>query len=69
MPQEKDGASLIANMLINEATHINIWAGTAVNPAHQNPNFPKDLNIKLNMIADFNSILGELGKVVQVKYL
>lgn len=35
---KRDGASMIARMLFEEATDINFFVGRAVNPAHQNPN-------------------------------
>ena len=37
---KRDGASMIARMLFEEATDINFFVGRAVNPAHQNPNLP-----------------------------
>lgn len=66
---ENDGAYIVARMLLYEATHINIWAGTAVNSAHQNPDFPIDFNIKLNMISELESTLKNLGKIVNLRYL
>ncbi|MGL5656774.1 MAG: SpoIIE family protein phosphatase [Fusobacteriaceae bacterium] len=66
---ENNGAYIVARMLLYEATHVNIWAGTAVNSAHQNPDFPIDFNIKLNMISELEAVLKNLGKVVQLRYL
>ena len=37
---KKDGASLIARLLFEEATDINFFVGRAINPAHQNPDLP-----------------------------
>ena len=42
---KRDGASMIARMLFEEATDINFFVGRAVNPAHQNPNLPINFNI------------------------
>ena len=44
---KKDGASLISQLLFEEATDINFFVGRAVNPAHQNPNLPINFNIKI----------------------
>ncbi|SHI02878.1 SpoIIE family protein phosphatase [Clostridium grantii] len=67
--KEKDGATRLANMLINECTHIHFWVGKAVNPAHQNPDFPLGLNIKLKIINDLEQVLRELGKEIEVTYI
>ncbi|QUI22640.1 SpoIIE family protein phosphatase [Vallitalea pronyensis] len=64
-----NGASRLANMLINECTHIHFWVGKAVNPAHQNPNFPTSLNIKLQIVGDLVLELENIGKQVTVTYI
>lgn len=66
---EEDGATLISRMLLKESTHINIWAGTAVNPAHQNPDLPTEFNIKLKVVRDLKFWLEKLGKTVNLIYL
>ena len=48
---KRDGASLIARMLFEEATDINFFVGRAINPAHQNPNLPINFNIKMRLVA------------------
>lgn len=40
---QKDGASLIARELFENATDVNFFVGRAINPAHQNPNLPHHL--------------------------
>jgi hypothetical protein len=65
---KKDGASLICRMLFEEATDINIFVGTAINPAHQNPNHPVSFNIKLKIVSDLTDCLTKLGKRVKVNY-
>lgn len=66
---EDNGASMLANKLINECTHIHFWVGKAVNPAHQNPNFPTSFNIKLQIVEDLITELKNIGKQVDVSYI
>jgi len=64
-----DGCYLLSKYLTDFATHINFYLGNAVNPAHQNPNFPADFNIKKTII---NNLIGELkkaGKKIKVTYI
>lgn len=67
--QGSDGASLISSMLINEGTTIKIFMGQAVNPAHQNPDFPMDFNMKLRVVNELTTLLKKLDKKVEITYL
>lgn len=64
----RDGASLIARMLFEDATDVNLFVGRAMNPAHQNPDMPIDLSIKLRLIDDLAECLKMMGKKVTVSY-
>ncbi|MCX7780421.1 MAG: serine/threonine-protein phosphatase [Negativicutes bacterium] len=59
----QDGATLLARMLLESDT-VTIFAGGAVNPAHQNPHFPSQLNIKLQVIGKLQATLTAMGKTV-----
>ena len=39
-----------------------------MNPAHQNPDMPIDLSIKLRLIEDLAKYLELMGKTVKVSY-
>jgi len=64
----RDGATLLARLLA-EADEINILAGTAINPAHQNPRFPARINIKAQVLAALQTRLEALGKSVAVEWI
>lgn len=64
----KDGASLLANLLLNQGTHLKLLVGRAVNPAHQNPNLPEALSLKLKIVKEMAELLKKLGKEVTVEY-
>jgi hypothetical protein len=64
----KDGASLIARLLFEEATDINFYVGKAVNPAHQNPALPIGFNIKMRLVEELASCLKTMGKQIKVSY-
>ena len=65
---KKDGASLISQLLFEEATDINFYVGRAVNPAHQNPDLPINFNIKMNLVDELSKSLKEMGKRIKVSY-
>ena len=65
---KEDGASQLAKILYEDCTHIKMIIGRAINPAHQNPDFPNELSIKLYLLNELRNILIELGKIVEVEY-
>ncbi len=64
-----DGCDLITKMLLEDSTHVNFYVGKAVNPAHQNPNFPMGFNIKVKIINGIVEELKKLGKQTTIMYL
>lgn len=65
---KQDGASLICQLLFEEATDINFYVGRAINPAHQNPDLPINFNIKMNLVEELSRCLKEMGKRIKVSY-
>ena len=65
---KKDGATLLAKVLLEDSTEIHFLVGRALNPAHQNPGMPVSLGLKLNLIKDLAGVLESEGKHVTVEY-
>lgn len=65
---QKDGASQMARMLFEDATDINLYVGTAVNPAHQNFDLSINFDIKMNLIEELSECLKKIGKFVKVSF-
>ncbi len=64
----RDGASLICQLLFEEATDINFYVGRAINPAHQNPDLPINFSIKMNLVEELSKCLTKMGKRIKVSY-
>jgi hypothetical protein len=64
----EDGASKLAKLLLEESTSIHFLVGRAINPAHQNPDFPLNLGMKLKLVNGMENCLMSLGKKVVVEY-
>ncbi|MEA5018653.1 MAG: SpoIIE family protein phosphatase [Erysipelotrichaceae bacterium] len=62
----KDGASLLADMLFEKATHINFYVGQSINIAHQS--LPIDINMKMRIVENIAINLRQMGKSVTINY-
>lgn len=65
---KQDGASILTKLLVEDSTEVNFFVGRAINPAHQNPDFPVDLGMKLKLVNDMKDQLLNLGKKVSIEY-
>ena len=62
---KKDGASLAARMLFEEATDVNLYIGRAVNPAHQAEGLPIGFDRKMQIADQLSDCLKRMGKAVK----
>lgn len=65
---KQDGAAKLARLLLEESTLVNFFVGRAMNPAHQNPEFPLNLSLKLKLVEEMAQILKSLGKKISIEY-
>lgn len=63
---KEDGVSRLLKMFLEDSTHIYFYLGHAINPAHQNPNFPEELSIKTNIVQMIKRELIKMGKHVEL---
>ena len=65
----ENGEAKLTRLLLDDCTHVTFWIGQAINPAHQNPDFPENFNIKNKIIKEIATLLRSLGKKVAIYYL
>jgi hypothetical protein len=63
-----NGGSLVAKMLIEDCTELNLYVGMAINSAYQNPGLPFDLGIRQNLVDQLKHAVEEMGKKVTITY-
>lgn len=68
LTSKKDGAHILAATLILKCTGARFVVGRALNPAHQNPDLPLNLSIKLTLVEEIAACLRRLGKEAVVEY-
>jgi len=62
-----DGASSLA-VLMREADRVRVLLGRAINPAHQDPNLPRNLGLKTQVVQGLGEELRRVGKEVAIEY-
>lgn len=63
---KEDGASMLARMLFERATHIHFFIGRSVNKAHES--LPIDFGMKMKLIENLSKNLILMGKTVELEY-
>lgn len=61
------GASLLASLLLEEATDIHFFMGCAVNPAHQD-NTSLNISLKMKLLDELAEALKKANKTVKITY-
>jgi len=64
----RDGASMVARELFENATDIHFFVGRAINPAHQNPDLPITFGVKQQLIQSLASCLERMGKHIRLSH-
>jgi hypothetical protein len=62
-----DGASALTRLLLG-SDGVAFLVGRAINPAHQNPNLPRELVLKSHITSEIGVQLEKLGKAVRFEY-
>lgn len=65
---KKNGASMLAKILIEDCTELHLFVGKAINSAYQNPGLPFDLGIRQNLVRQIQDLVERMGKRVTVTY-
>jgi hypothetical protein len=61
-----DGASALLRLLL-DVDHVDFLVGLAVNPAHQNPELPGQLGIRMSMVRDVADELQKRGREISIE--
>lgn len=65
---KRNGGSMVAKMLIESSTDVELLVGKTINVAHQSPELPFDISIRMNLIEQMKEVLIKLGKRVTLTY-
>ena len=63
-----NGGFMFAKIMIEDCTDLLLFVGKTINEAHQNPAFPFDLSIRMNLVAGIIDAMKKMGKTVTVEY-
>jgi hypothetical protein len=63
---QTDGASALVRLCL-DVDHVHFIVGLTVNPAHQNPELPEELGMKLSVVRSIAEELRKTGKEVTIE--
>lgn len=63
-----NGAAMLAEILIDRCTDLNMFVGCAINDAYQNPGLPFEMGVRQKLVDKFEDVMKRLGKTVKVFY-
>ena len=63
-----NGASMLAEILIDCCTDLTMFVGCAINEAYQNPELPFEMGVRQKLVDQFSDVMTRLGKTVTIKY-
>ena len=66
MKFQNDGAANLLRLLL-EVDHVHFIVGQSINPAHQNPDLPHQLDIRQTVIREIMEELVKRGKEVSME--
>ena len=64
-----NAASILADVLVNHCTHLDLVLGNSLNPAHQNPDFPDALTSKWRITQKLIDQMKGLNKYIKTIYV
>lgn len=65
---KQNGASMLAELLIDRCTELNLFIGCASNEAYKNSDLPFELGIRQKLADKLMDVMKRLGKEVHVRY-
>lgn len=65
--EQKNAVALLSKMFM-ESDNIRFLVGKAINPAHQNPDLPLNLALKMQVVKEIAETLEQKGKKVELLY-
>lgn len=66
-PQQENAATMLTRLLL-DSDQVKFLVGRAINPAHQNPELPMSLALKMQVVGEIADLLRQRGKQVEIQY-
>lgn len=63
-----NGASHLAKLIIEECTELNLFVGSAMNEAYQDPELTFEISMRQNLVGQLKDVTEKMGRKVRVEY-